>query len=69
MNSPWNIFEQFSHILTLILAANTYKIPTVLGSSREGHIRSAPAFSLTGKLKKKLPEGVKFPAPGAYDAR
>lgn len=54
---------------TSILAANTYKIPSVLGSSREGHIRSAPAFSLTGKLKSKQLESVKFPAPGSYDAR
>lgn len=50
-------------------APNVYKIPTVLGTSKEGPIRSAPAYSLTGKLKSKLPQCVQFPGPGAYDAK
>jgi hypothetical protein len=43
------------------LAPNIYRIPTVLGSSKEGQIPSAPAFSITGKLKNKLPQCVQFP--------
>lgn len=51
------------------IAPNVYKIPTVLGSSKEGPIRSAPAYSITGKLKSKLPQCVQFPGPGSYDAK
>lgn len=50
-------------------APNVYKIPTVLGSSVEGPIRSAPAYSITGKLKSKLPQCVYVPGPGSYDAK
>lgn len=41
----------------------------MLGSSREGAIRSAPAFSITGKQKSKLPQCVQFPGPGSYDSK
>lgn len=47
--------------LFFFIAPNVYKIPTVLGSSKEGPIRSAPAYSITGKLKSKLPQCVQFP--------
>lgn len=43
------------------LAPNIYKIPSVLGSSREGPIRSAPAFSMTSRQKQKLPMCAQFP--------
>ena len=52
-----------------ISAPNVYKIPTVLGSSVTGPIRSAPAYSITGKLKNKLPQCIQFPGPGSYDAK
>lgn len=37
-----------------------------MGSSKEGPIRSAPAFTLTGRVK---PSAFKFivPGPGSYD--
>lgn len=47
--------------MNIFIAPNVYKIPTVLGSSIEGPIRSAPAYSITGKLKSKLPQCVQFP--------
>jgi len=50
-----------------VLAPNVYRIPTVLGSSN--YVRSAPSFSVTGKIKSKLPENRNFPSPGSYDAR
>lgn len=49
-------FHSISHI-----APNIYKIPSVLGSSREGPIRSAPAFSMTSRQKQKLPMCAQFP--------
>lgn len=52
--------------MVFLSAPNVYKIPTVLGSSKEGPIRSAPAFTLTGRTK---PSAFTFtnPGPGSYD--
>lgn len=58
----------FQHPITL-KAPNEYTIPTVLGSSKEAHIRSAPAYTLVGRQKTALPPTVRFPGPGAYDGR
>jgi len=50
-------------------APNVYKIPTVLGTSKEGQIQSAPAYTITGRNKKSISLSVNFPGPGAYDAK
>lgn len=50
-------------------APNEYSIPSVLGSSKEAHIRSAPAYTLVGRQKTILPTSVRFPGPGAYDGQ
>lgn len=49
-------------------APNVYKIPTILGTSKEGTIRSAPAFTITGRQKNRVNPNVFIPGPGAYDA-
>jgi hypothetical protein len=51
------------------LTPNVYKIPTVLGTSKEGCIRSAPSYSITGKQKSKLPPNSLVPGPGSYDSK
>uniref|UniRef100_A0A0A1XJM1 Outer dense fiber protein 3 n=1 Tax=Zeugodacus cucurbitae TaxID=28588 RepID=A0A0A1XJM1_ZEUCU len=48
-------------------APNVYKIPTVLGVSKEGPIRSAPAFTMAGRQKPRLIPSLLLPGPGAYD--
>lgn len=53
----------------LKLTPNVYKINSLLGSSREGPIRSAPAYSIQSRAKAKLPQCVQFPGPGSYDAK
>lgn len=50
-------------------APNEYSIPTILGSSKEGKIRSAPAYTIIGRQKQPEPQVLKFPGPGAYDGR
>lgn len=41
----------------------------MLGSSKEAHIQSAPAYTLVGRPKTILPPSVRFPGPGAYDGQ
>lgn len=55
--------------LYVFLAPNEYSIPTVLGSSKEGKIRSAPAYTIIGRHKKLPPPTIKVPGPGTYDGR
>lgn len=55
-------------MFNFLLAPNIYKIPSVLGSSREGPIKSAPAFSMTSRQKQKLPMCAQFPGPGTYES-
>ncbi|BFF95534.1 outer dense fiber protein 3 [Drosophila madeirensis] len=52
---------------SLIPAPNVYKIPTVLGSSKEGKIRSAPAYTMAGREKPPLIPALVMPGPGYYD--
>lgn len=52
--------------IKLLTAPNEYSIPTVLGSSKEGKIRSAPAYTIIGRQKQTLPQVVQFPGPGTY---
>lgn len=54
--------------ITSLPAPNVYKIPTILGSSKEGGIRSAPAFTITGRQKSKINPNVFIPGPGAYES-
>lgn len=49
-------------------APNEYTIPSVLGSSKEAHIRSAPAYTLVGRQKTLPPPSVRFPGPGTYES-
>lgn len=51
-----------------LLAPNVYRIPTVLGISKEGNIRSAPAFSMAGREKPRQLPTLLFPGPGYYDS-
>jgi hypothetical protein len=49
-------------------APNVYKIPGVLGATREGNKASAPAFSLSGRSKEPVDDRVHTPGPGAYNS-
>lgn len=40
-----------------------------MGSSKEAHIQSAPAYTLVGRHKPKHPPTSTFPGPGTYDSR
>lgn len=40
-----------------------------MGSSKEGKIRSAPAYTIIGRQKQPLPQTVQFPGPGTYDGK
>lgn len=65
----WGCCSNHTNRLILALVApNEYSIPTVLGSSKEGKIKSAPAFTIVGRHKKAQPKAV-IPGPGAYDGR
>uniref|UniRef100_A0A0A9Y3G6 Outer dense fiber protein 3 n=1 Tax=Lygus hesperus TaxID=30085 RepID=A0A0A9Y3G6_LYGHE len=48
-------------------APNTYKIPGVLGATKEGNKASAPAFSLAGRSKEPTDDRVNVPGPGTYN--
>lgn len=63
-----NTFRRYSTNIILPTAPNVYKIPTVLGISKEGPIRSAPAFTMAGRQKPRLIPALLLPGPGAYDA-
>lgn len=41
----------------------------MLGTSKEGKIRSAPAYTIIGRHKKLPPPTIAFPGPGTYDGR
>ncbi|CAA9995323.1 unnamed protein product [Nesidiocoris tenuis] len=47
---------------------NTYKIPGVLGATKEGNKASAPAFSLSGRAKEPTDDKVHVPGPGTYNS-
>jgi hypothetical protein len=63
------LIERLLYFEYVIAAPNTYKIPSVLGSSNEGIIKSAPSYSITGKQKTKLPPTNLVPGPGSYEAK
>lgn len=56
-----HISDKDNYFSSFFAAPNVYSIPTVLGSSKEGQIKSAPAYSITGKIKAKLPKTVLNP--------
>lgn len=39
-----------------------------MGSSKEAHIRSAPAYTLVGRQKSRQPQTTLFPGPGTYES-
>lgn len=49
-------------------APNVYKIPGVLGSTKEGNKCSAPAFSLSGRSKEQSDDRILTPGPGTYNS-
>lgn len=67
-NPSFSKNQKYIHII-ILTAPNEYSIPTVLGSSKEGKIRSAPSYTILGRQKQPLPQVVKFPGPGTYDGR
>lgn len=44
-----------------------YNIPTVLGATKEGNKKAAPAFSISGRQKEFVDDRVHTPGPGAYN--
>lgn len=44
-----------------------YNMPCVLGTSKEGNMRQAPAFTISGRTKEPVDERVKVPGPGSYN--
>lgn len=44
-----------------------YNIPTVLGDTKEGNKKAAPAFSISGRQKEFVDDRVHTPGPGAYN--
>ncbi|KAG8328661.1 Outer dense fiber protein 3, partial [Homalodisca vitripennis] len=48
-------------------APNVYNIPTVLGATKEGNKKAAPAFSISGRQKEFVDDRVHTPGPGAYN--
>lgn len=55
-------------ISDLCAAPNVYSIPSVLGGSKEGPIRSAPAYSMAGRERDSLIPTFVLPGPGYYDS-
>ncbi|PSN53637.1 Outer dense fiber protein 3 [Blattella germanica] len=51
-------------------APNVYNIPTVMGQTKEGNKKQAPAFTISGRQKEQTDDRVLTPGPGTYnDAR
>ncbi|XP_049792135.1 outer dense fiber protein 3 isoform X2 [Schistocerca nitens] len=51
-------------------APNVYNIPTVLGATKEGNKKQAPAFTISGRQKELTDDRILVPGPGTYnDAR
>lgn len=48
-------------------APNVYNIPTVLGATREGNKKQAPAFTMSGRQKERHDDRVLTPGPGTYN--
>ncbi|KDR23803.1 outer dense fiber protein 3-like isoform X1 [Zootermopsis nevadensis] len=48
-------------------APNVYNIPTVLGHTKEGNKKQAPAFTISGRQKVPLDDRVLTPGPGSYN--
>lgn len=44
-----------------------YNIPSALGAPREGSIKAAPSYTISGRHKDPVDERVKNPGPGAYN--
>lgn len=61
------LFVHLIYNCDLCAAPNVYKIPTVLGGSKEGPIRSAPAYSMAGRERDAQIPTFILPGPGYYD--
>lgn len=48
-------------------APNVYNIPSALGVIKEGSIKAAPCYTISGRHKELVDERVKNPGPGAYN--
>lgn len=49
------------------LAPNVYNIPSVLGATKEGNKKAAPAFTISGRQKEPTDDRVRNPGPGTYN--
>lgn len=61
--------ELILHIIyfLLFIAPNVYNIPSVLGATKEGNKKTAPAYSISGRQKTFADERILVPGPGAYE--
>lgn len=50
----------------VISAPNVYNIPSILGALKEGSIKGAPSYTISGRHKEPIDERTKNPGPGAY---
>ncbi|KAJ9585227.1 hypothetical protein L9F63_002990, partial [Diploptera punctata] len=51
----------------LLAAPNVYNIPTVLGQTKEGNKKQAPAFTISGRQKDQVDDRILTPGPGTYN--
>lgn len=61
-------YIRYSGIFCLITAPNIYKMPNVLGISKDGSVRSAPSYTMAGRQKPTPLPHLQMPGPGYYDA-
>lgn len=68
-SNKYSFLRCFVASFVVFSAPNEYSIPTVLGTSKEGQIRSAPAYTIIGRHKKLPQPKTIVPGPGAYDGK
>lgn len=49
-------------------APNVYNIPSVLGTTKEGNKKTAPAYSMSGRQRVFTDDRILVPGPGSYEA-
>lgn len=58
----------FFCLLFFRLAPNVYNIPSVLGTTKEGNKKTAPAYSISGRQRVFTDDRILVPGPGSYEA-
>lgn len=51
----------------IFAAPNVYNIPTALGGTLEANIKTAPAYTISGRQKQLTDDRILTPGPGTYD--